>query len=315
MLNLRKKLLVSIFTLMLALVAVSTTTYAWFTLGNVAEVSGIEMEVQGAEGLTIRVSKVNNVSGTNLGGANNWSIAHNLKDYPEIPAIKMKPLSMKNVWENTSVYDGSLYEIVDVEDDGSAEYKAEAAGIGTNTFIEITFDFRAESQVTVTFNDLAAGFTASYPSHTFITPIDVAAGLGTVTAVAAESPVTGARLANALRVAYKSGSTYTLINPDEYDQSVANQYGNWDGVALDFFNELSGKKELVAPTEYAYTTTAVNAIELVELQPEHDAAGEVAYYTGSVTLLIWLEGWDADCFNALAFDHATFTVKFGALAD
>ena len=50
MLNLRKKLLVSIFTLMLALVAVSTTTYAWFTLGNTAEISSVELGVQGADG-------------------------------------------------------------------------------------------------------------------------------------------------------------------------------------------------------------------------------------------------------------------------
>ena len=333
MLNLRKKLLVSIFTLMLALVAVSTTTYAWFTLGNTAEISSVELGVQGADGLTVRITSLNGETDvTKLGELSTWKISHDLSD-SSVYDVVLKPLHMES--------DGKLYAISAVDQNTGApiyEPTAAAVSVDKSPYVEITFEFRSESKATVQFKDLQAKADAS---HTFASPISVIAGqnvgYGTPAVAVTEHvnniyTITKARLANALRVAVKNPAepAWNYINPRNYDHVTGEgadtyHYGTWGGAALAFFNELTDGTELVAPKEYVYKGSVVDdegnvtddknsydltKIDLVTL--EEQTSGDVKYYTGSVTVVLWLEGFDADCFNAIISDSALFDFSFTA---
>ncbi|NLG31793.1 MAG: hypothetical protein GX546_04410 [Acholeplasmataceae bacterium] len=55
--KLTKKTLMAIFALVLAVVALGTTSYAWFTIGNTAKVDTFTLDVQGGEGLEVAYAK------------------------------------------------------------------------------------------------------------------------------------------------------------------------------------------------------------------------------------------------------------------
>ena len=317
MLNLRKKLLVSIFTLMLALVAVSTTTYAWFTLGNSAEVSGLQLEVQGAEGLTVRITEINTV--TDLGDLSAWKINHSLTGKTD---VLLAPLTLNDEGKLTAL-DGTV----------------STAAPKDSPYVQITFEFRSESAAKVQFLDLQA---LAVGNHNFNSPISVAAAgaqrYGTGAPVTTESAdtdgnpyylVSNARLANALRIAYKGEgeTTWNVIDPVNYDAVMAksdvagytsSHYGTWNGASKDYYEELTGKT-LASKDEYNYVkqqntnSKYLNTIDLVTLA-EKSAADSVTYYTGSITLIVWLEGYDSDCFNAVISDSALLNFTFTAVS-
>lgn len=61
MIKLTRKIILSIITLILTLLALGTTTFAWFTLSKVATVSNISANVQGGEGLEVALGIGNTV--------------------------------------------------------------------------------------------------------------------------------------------------------------------------------------------------------------------------------------------------------------
>ena len=62
--SLTKKLLASVFVMVFALVAVATTTFAWFTISNEATVGPIDVDVRAdSEDLTVKVLK-SKITGT-----------------------------------------------------------------------------------------------------------------------------------------------------------------------------------------------------------------------------------------------------------
>ena len=267
MLNLRKKLLVSIFTLMLALVAVSTTTYAWFTMGKEVNVTGINMAVKGEDGLSIRVVSINGKDAKliDAGIATEDKRVSTFKsdlDLSEaLTGITLSPLTYKKG------ADGAKSVLTD--------YKGNAPA-SSSYYIHIEFEFFSNTDLEVYFEDIQADASAGF---TFNSPIYIPdfnnqgqvgsagqngeAGVGGV--------VTSARLANALRVAYSgyeatvtASTTETpavisygeiaafsqnVIAPELYDRDpLTSQYGSWLGASVYYYNAfVVASNELTLP--------------------------------------------------------------------
>ena len=312
MLNLRRKLLVSVFTLMLAIVSVATTTYAWFTIANTATVDGITLNVEGGEGLTIRITKINGVETKD--DLAEWKIHHE--------KIGVNALLTPLTFKNEALYALGSNEAAKVSEENSP-------------YVEITFSIRSEKQTAIYFKDLQA---MAVGEHTFNSPIPVGAAANITHgkgAPAVETPaadnngnpyyaITNARLANALRFAFKEDlpttGTYNIIDPVNYDYVMAKganelHYGKWDGEATNYYEELTGE-ELVVPTEYSYYNGKTSGIKYLDQLPVINTLTEVVstntspYYIGEITIILWLEGYDADCFNAIIDDKAEFTIVF-----
>ena len=354
MLNLRKKLLVSIFTLMLALVAVSTTTYAWFTMGTSVDVDGIHMEVEGVDGLFVRLVSVNGIDSTDA-EVNTFKAHVNLSS--AITGIKMKPL--------TNVEEESVRVLKNIGFDSTKKTwlpQGSSVGIGTAVskninYIHIELEFYSASKLNVYLQSLKAALpmvddgegNMVVKPHSFTTPVDVK-GEGTISDVLAGQAVTEARLANALRIAYSGvpatsvepgqtgvvNRTYndaeinriaqTIIHPDVYDATPAKQYGYWAGASWAYYNAISDfpLDEAYKEDKYVYGISQQENTEKINGSKEYydsdilvtltgsDANG----YYGTVTFTIWLEGYDADCFNAVINDTADIAMSFkGAKAN
>src|SRR5690554_6169357 len=53
--NSTKRIIMSVLTLVLTVVALGTTTFAWFSISNISTVSGVKASVQAGDGLEIQL--------------------------------------------------------------------------------------------------------------------------------------------------------------------------------------------------------------------------------------------------------------------
>ncbi|MDY0143330.1 MAG: hypothetical protein RBR97_15695 [Bacteroidales bacterium] len=84
--KLSKKLILSVLTLVLTVVALGATTFAWFTLGNEATVGQVSGTITAGEGLEIRIAQgqqgyVDGTTVTNITGFESW--------YTNLPSSKL----------------------------------------------------------------------------------------------------------------------------------------------------------------------------------------------------------------------------------
>lgn len=84
--KLSKKLILSVLTLVLTVVALGATTFAWFTLGNEATVGQVGGTITAGEGLEIRIAQgqegyMDGTNVTNITGFESW--------YTNLPSSKL----------------------------------------------------------------------------------------------------------------------------------------------------------------------------------------------------------------------------------
>lgn len=303
MLNLRKKLLVSIFTLMLALVAVSTTTYAWFTMGNEVKVSNFEMDVKGSEGLAIRIERIN---GQDIEPSNQlykWELDKDLEGNAAVDVV-LEALTMLDLNGNQTT---SLAPVTFDKDGTAALGTAKSAKEEDSPYLEITFGFRSEAQDRVVVFQLLQSLT-NKDTHSFQSPVEIAAATDGYSgeAVAANEYVQNARAAYAVRLAYQKGAAWNVVDPQKY--SDKNGYGDLFGTSVKYYNDVAQPATPIQPLVKGYTYDD-GAQDLVTLSTPSLDNG-IQYWTGSLTIRIWLEGWDSDCFNAVASDALKFNMEF-----
>lgn len=311
MLNLRKKLLVSVFTLMIAVVAVATTTYAWFTMGTTTNVSNIGMGVQSAEGLMIRVESVNGDAYSDGDSLYEWRTAVDLSTVFTSTNTLLQPVSMANrLSAPTGTVANKLYSL------GFDASNAVTYTEATEGYIEIVFGFYSMTALNVRFETITPEAVGSY---SFTTPVGYA-GSGDFdgTTYSKGDAISNTRLANAIRIATTTGaSDYSIINPLAYDSGI-DEYGTWAGAAYSFFNATNSIPFTSAPAEYTYDITGADqaaAIEALQARTLTTLSGDSsAGYFGTVKVLIWLEGWDADCFNPVILDKANLNFQFTGVA-
>ncbi len=339
MLNLRKKLLVSIFTLMLALVAVSTTTYAWFTMGTKVNVSGIHMEVKGEDGLSIRVVSINGVDAKEIDAKiekEDMKVSTFKSDLDlsqALTGITLSPLTYKKAYVGED--DKSVpAELVDYED---------KAPVSSSYYIHIEFEFFSNNNLEVYFENIQA---SAEDGFTFTSPIEIPTFNGQ-SQVYEGGVVTSARLANALRVAYSGyqpevtpseGETpakltypamtkfsQNVVAPELYDKDPLNkQYGSWLGASVYYYNAfVTANSELDVPEEeedvyFGYTINGTEKTEFAKAASKIvqlvGSGKEIDGYYGRATVTVWLEGWDSDCFNAIVEDEADLIFEFTGIA-
>lgn len=326
MLNLRKKLLVSIFTLMLALVAVSTTTYAWFTMGADVSVSNIDLTVKGVEGLKVRVISVNgfDTRGVNGLGSHSTDIVFN-EGY--LSGVELVPMTLVGAHTTGTDAEGKDYDYTSLSTTSYSEktlsyvdvdaYEDEASIAGN--YLEIEFEFLGETESTTNLSVYISNISFEIPDD-FSFSSDVKFNDGT-NEIAVGDALNKVRLVNALRFAHsaRENDTATDATADSYAgladykliktakttvaSTVAADLGTWGKASVNYFKAVNNC-ELEVPGEYKEYYGFDTAV--VELKPSKSYTGQV----GRATLRIWLEGWDSDCFNAIIKDKVQIAISF-----
>lgn len=296
--NLRKKALLPAVSMVLAsVIALSGVTYAWFTTGTTASVTGMDVNVQTANGIQISLdasSWKTTISATDIKNAvsNASTYADRTIQFPE---GEIAPVSSAGNIVNgkLQMFNGAY------NDDGTLRSEAASDKNTTTEGNYVAFDlfFKSSSAQPLT---LKMGDDAS-----FVKCIDVATGdeadVGTDKAVRVAFLNLGSATTPAEARALKGTNGKAMIwEPNKYTRAP--------GVAGSGEQAYSGfTAPFAAVAEDALGDGQVEAVTTFDETQE----GFVNLINGitKIRVYIWLEGQDVDCVNSIS--SADFTVNLG----
>jgi hypothetical protein len=313
--KLTQKLVLSVITMALVVVALGTSTFAWFTLQNTATLEAFSGQVTSGEGIEVSLG---DFSGTqSISTSSSWVTVISTSQIQN--RLSAMYVDGTNPLKFTDVTSPNGQDIV--LKDGSP------AGALSGKYVQFNLYFRSNTAKTITLTDASFGETAAKDW-----PVDVAFkgannNAGSAVLASGSTVKVAARQAARVSVFGSTGETYELSeslgtspSADLYNSnalpSVSYASGTEFGAAAYAIakgNPVAYAAQTIAPT---FTTSTGNSIDLVTLAAP---AGEFAtltagYFYGKVTVRVWIEGWDADAFDAL-FETSLFVdLKFGVAA-
>ncbi|MCV2232325.1 hypothetical protein [Paracholeplasma manati] len=308
--KLTQKLVLSVVTMALVVIALGTSTFAWFTLTNKAAISPFEAQVTAGEGIEITLGDWN---GTNAYTAPDADTVW----YTVMPTNVIEDYidNMYNNFrfDNMTSADGSVIRneaLSDISYSPAAKY------------IQFTLYFRSSAIKTIVWNSAELTgdpqpWVVNVPS--FISSDGITPWLLNETKQV--SAYTGARVS-----IEGTAGTYTFQAPEG---TVLGVYNSNDDVVSYDLEDVGGVFTVGAGTGTPYgaaaygvaagkTTTygaaapTVHATSLINTTPaELLTLGSPAdgYYYGNVIVRVWIEGFDADTFDAIF--NSTLSVQLG----
>ncbi|MDY0210036.1 MAG: hypothetical protein RBQ91_01335 [Acholeplasma sp.] len=314
--KLTQKLVLSVITMALVVVALGTSTFAWFTLQNSATLEAFSGQVTSGEGIEVSLG---DFSGTqSISTSSSWvTVISTSQIQNRLSAMYVDGVNPLKFSDVTSPNGQNIFL-----KDGSTP-----ADALSGKYVQFNLYFRSNTAKTITLTNVSFGETAAIDW-----PVDVAFKGANNNATSAEltsgsTIKVAARQAARVSVFGSTGSTYELseslgTTPETvlYNSNAAPADSYLSGsefgaasYAIAKGNPVAYVAETIAPT---FTTATGNSIELVTLATP---TGEFAtlnadYYYGQVTVRVWIEGWDADAFDALFGTSLFVDLKFGVAA-
>jgi len=302
--KLMRKLSISILAVVFAVVAMGATTFAWFTITNTAKINQFEVEVTAGSGFEIAV--------TNVGGAPSaWkSTITKAEVEAAIGNVVLKDL--------TSTDGATFYPIseIGVDVNGTDDYKLGDAV--TDGYAEFDIHFRSKAAGTVKLNMEETNITSTGKTKVADVAFDEAYTGGdsfTATSDVLAYAMNAARMAiiesNTLKVILeKAGATLntagTLDNTRGFGKDHAKgalayyiAKNQIDTTGMDLSGLGTGPN-----TEKFGDTVYTTKIADIATGPSNE------WYTGKITVRIWLEGWDAECLNVIFNDPLKVNIQF-----
>lgn len=294
--NLRKKALVPAISMVLAsVIALSGVTYAWFTTGNTASVTGLDVNVQTANGIQVSLD------------ASKWKsviTAEDLQDailkatdYSDrtiqLPATEVAPVSTAG-----KVVDGKLQMFFgEYDKSGNLRSVSEVETNGTSgNFVAFDLFFKSSMDQTLT---LKLGDAASYVKGT--TSMGGYDNVGTEKAVRVAFLPMGSAATPAAARALKGEGECLIWEPNASTRADGVDAETGKLAYKGFNSEFESVPENeLSDSEVSAVTTFNADQDIIELK------------TGinKVRVYIWLEGQDVDCVNNISFGDFTANLSF-----
>lgn len=298
--KLTKKLLTSIITLAFAFIALGTTTFAWFTLSNTVTVGQFEAKVTAGSGFEVSVDD----------GINGYELVSNY--YSSVPTSVIKEALVKRGYNDD-------FRLLDLTSPNGVDlYRLGSSTEATTGFIEFDLKFRSpEASKKIYLGNLTKFDTT------------VVEGADNNPGVAWQSDATfrnakGASIAegtsatyyaaDAARMSFTAGSTIIYESPASDSNTLLNTTPIENG-SVNYYDVKTGAK----PVGYGSITRPASIQTGLETAPGEDATRLVltlgseavdGYYYGTLTVRIWIEGWDPDCLNAILTDILKVNLHF-----
>ena len=298
-----RKLSISILAVVFAVVAMGATTFAWFTITNTAKINQFEVQVTAGSGFEIAVTTVGEDPSA-------WKSTITKEEvYAAIGNVVLKDL--------TSEDGETFYPIskIGVDVNGANDYKLGDAV--TDGYAEFDIHFRSKAEGTVKLNMTETDITSK--GKTKVADVAFAEAYTGGDSFTATSDVLAYAM-NAVRMAIIESNTLKVIL--EKAEATLNTAGTLDNT-VGF-----GKDHTKGALAYyiAKNQIDITGIDLSGLaEPITQEFGDTAYttkiadiatgpsnewYTGKITVRIWLEGWDAECLNVIFNDHLKVNIQF-----
>jgi hypothetical protein len=294
--KLTRKLVLSVLSVVLTVVALGTTTFAWFTITNTATVQPFQAEVIADSGIQIAIGNGDPLS-------LEWKTTLTTQD-------------IINYMTLTYGVDGFRFNHV-TSPDGRNFYTLGTVGVGDGTtegYLTLPLHFRSDSTSQINWSYVSlSGLDASFTTRVAFTDSKGVARAANSSllvnpADAMRISITGQVSALTSTLAYENPSSDTNTVLGELDgedlrgttedvQGVPTYIGV-NGAQNYFYRSnaiLPGGSDAVSTVT---TLTALNNNLILDMASGQELTADAEYY-GQVTVRIWFEGWDAEGYNAL----------------
>ncbi len=294
MTKLTRKLLLSIITVVLTVVALGTTTFAWFTLTNTSVVQPFEAEIVADSGIEVAIGDHATVAAAPLDA--NWVTTLTtqvIEDY-----LESQYNAERIIFNHVTTADGENFSTL-----GATSLTGTTVG-----YIEIPLSFRSDSATSIQWTSVAM----TSPLEAWTVDVAFTDSSGTL-----RNPNDSIQIdaSNAMRIAMISSATYGDFTV-AYEKPAASN-GNivlGEQTAADFQNGGVGddgamnyyyaKNNMLPFGSDSVTTLAtvtdINGQTVITMV---DVSGSGTDYQaanfGQVMIRIWLEGWDANAYNSV----------------
>lgn len=297
--NIARKLVLSALTVVLTVVALGTTTFAWFTLTNTAVVQPFEAQIVADTGIEVTLDPT---------GA--W--------YTTLTTAQITSYI-------TTEYGAFRFAHVTTATGYSSFNTLGASGL-TNTssgYLEIPIHFRSNSADAINWSavTITSPYTAWVSDTTFTATTGAVIATGSIPQDASNAmrvSIQGIVAADPAHVvvferAATNNNNVVLggdgVTPVNYADGVAVGQGN--AGSYNYYFAKTGA--LVPGTDAVVTAPTVQLINDSNQQRVVDLTADDTYgttYYGIATVRIWLEGWDADSYNSLLARLITASFTF-----
>lgn len=276
--KLNKRLMGSVFALVIALALATTSTFAWFTMNTTPTVEGFNLNVTAQDGLYLSVSKV---------GETNENYKTSVSA-DEVLAVIGDSLKLDAV---TSA-------------DGSTFTKLGSVTATANTdYAEFQLNFYSTSAYTV---KLGSGTVSSTGEKKEAKALAAIRNKADDADLVAQGAAFDTLAANAVRISFTNSTSTTTWEPN----SAAGYTPSGVNVADEYYKQITGKYATGTETitEPVRGTADISATVLCTL------AEDGTVYTGSVVVRIYLEGTDEDCLATVLAATLNTTLVFAGTA-
>lgn len=301
--NVRRKMVLAAIMIIFTIVALGTSTYAWFTLNNTANVDQIEMTVSAGAGIELSL--------TGKDSGYSWKSELTFND------IKSK-------------IDFAKFDAVTSADGKTMTYRNNSTA-ATTDYIEFDLWFKVDN-ITFAENETGGIFLYDYnnPGGTYVESkgiswkpdVEFTYENGDVRNPSPSTESKTYYAEDAIRLSFTYGEseslTSTVFDLSQESSKPSRGYGYQYG-AIDYYNKKTGESISVTGTGpevvYKDQLTKIDGNDKVESTSNTKSlvcnlTTEDGFLVGKTTIRIWLEGWDADCFNAIYSDKITAQLKF-----
>lgn len=324
--KLTQKLVLSVVTMALVVIALGTSTFAWFTLTNSATVQSFDAQVTSGEGIEISLGDFT-VLGSGVTETYTTTVSASSQWYTVLSS------SVINA-RLAAMYATNSIKLIDVTSAEGEVIKSRDGSV-THTslsgkYVQFDIFFRSSAVKTINWNSVTLGgdtaaWTVDVPSFrpannnassALVTGGTILTASRTAARVAIE-PVIGSglvatpvyelpELLNADPVGTLTNSTAApSLSYDETTPFGAAAYWIAKG------NTAIVPGVLTLPTTITSVSTPVTLLTLVNSGAEITGF-PTGYYYGKVTVRVWLEGWDADAYDAIFSRDLTVALGFNA---
>lgn len=306
--KLTRKLMLSAFTLLFAVISLGASTYAWFTMSDSAKINAFNANVKAGQGIEIAVTSTKDF------GEAQWYVG-------EVPA---------GVIQDVAVADDFEFDAVTINNQGYNEvtFKDLNNAAKTGGYISFFVHVKAAQKGSVSIDDITLETTNDNKWDATV-PFTTAANNGLSLKV--NDPVLF-KVEDAARIAFimdggENTDPIQIYEKDAEDAVEADQYaGNSEGFpttagAYKYYDAINPESKLNPANIAKYSTSKINATlgdttdgegkvtkkstELFDINLYEDDSDVVTFQ-----VLVWIEGWDGECLNAIFAQNLSVTLEF-----
>ena len=313
------KLLMSLIAVAFAIVALGTSTYAWFTLSGTATAGKFDADVRSAEGLEFSISEK---AATTEYSALNWKTSTTTAEM-----VEFLDLETDFVFNNVTSSDGKAMKGIDgvaaaaanttdggwisfdlhfkVTDPDGGDKKKVYLDVSACDFDSEGIDWTMDANIGETTGNFKLGTTSEWKAINAARISFVQSG--TVKNIYAPAVGNGSETDGKVEKYNVAKSFKNDVNPDaaDYDADTYTMVTDIAKVGDLKYQDYAAK---VTTKEMSDVTTDLD-FEVCECTGTANPGGISTLY-GTVTINIWLEGWDSDCINAIMGDNVWFKFVF-----